>query len=127
MNQRKTIATAPLTSLWHNFVRAGQRTSGRGGILTNANDWVLLVDHEHHKTIFTPHINSTSQRPDIIIWSRMKRSVVLLELTCCAEEGVKAAQQRKEVRYQELIENINESGWNAELLTIEVWCSRAGW
>jgi len=43
-----------------------------------------------------------------------------MELTCCAEEGVKAAQLRKEVRYHELIQNINENNWNAELLTIEV-------
>ena len=50
----------------------------------------------------------------------MRRHVVLLELTCCAEEGTKAAQLRKEVRYHELVENINENNWNAELLTIEV-------
>src|SRR6476469_10989877 len=62
----------------------------------------------------------TSERPDIVIWSRMSRAVVLLELTCCAEEGVKAAQLRKEVRYHELVENLNSSTWNATLLTVEV-------
>ena len=46
--------------------------------------------------------------------------MILLELTCCAEEGVKAAQLRKEVRYYELIDNINSNGWNAKLLTLEV-------
>jgi hypothetical protein len=50
----------------------------------------------------------------------MSRAVVLLELTCCAEEGVKAAQLRKEVRYHELVENLNSSTWNATLLTVEV-------
>ena len=46
--------------------------------------------------------------------------LILLELTCCAEEGVKAAQLRKQVRYHELVENINATNWNASLLTIEV-------
>ena len=50
----------------------------------------------------------------------MSRSVVLLELTCCAEEGVKAAQLRKAVRYHDLVENINSNGWNAELVTLEI-------
>ena len=50
----------------------------------------------------------------------MSRSVILLELTCCAEEGVKAAQLRKQVRYHELVENVNANNWNATLLTIEV-------
>ena len=50
----------------------------------------------------------------------MSRNVIVLELTCCAEEGVKAAQTRKECRYHELIETINTKDWNAELLTIEV-------
>ena len=40
-----------------------------------------------------------------------------MELTCCAEEGVAAAQLRKEVRYLELVESINSRGWKAELLT----------
>jgi hypothetical protein len=50
----------------------------------------------------------------------MSRKVVLLELTCCAEEGVRAAQLRKQVRYHELVEQIGANNWHAELLTIEV-------
>ena len=83
--------------------RAGQKlplqttNKPKEGLLTKANDWVLLVDFEHKKIVFPPHIYPTNQRPDIIFWSRMSRSVILLELTCCAEEGVKAAQLRKQV------------------------------
>ena len=50
----------------------------------------------------------------------MARKVILLELTCCAEEGAAAAKLRKEVRYQALVDNINSSGWRAELLTLEL-------
>ncbi len=92
----------------------------REGILSTANDWVLRVAYEHKQIEFPQHILSTSQRPDIIIWSRMKRHVVLIELTCCAEEGVTAAQVRKETRYHELVEDIKGNNWNVELLTIEV-------
>ena len=45
----------------------------------------------------------------------------MLELTCCAEEGIAAAQVRKESRYQGLLDEINAAGkWTAQLLTIEV-------
>ena len=43
-----------------------------------------------------------------------------MELTCCAEEGVAAAQLRKEVRYLELVESINLRGWKADLLTLKL-------
>ena len=48
------------------------------------------------------------------------RTVILLELTCCAEEGVSAAQTRKEARYEELLEEIRGKTWTARLLTVEV-------
>ena len=50
----------------------------------------------------------------------MSHRVLLLELTCPAEEGIEAAQAKKRAKYLELIENINLSGWSTELLTIEV-------
>jgi hypothetical protein len=116
-----------LKTLRHNFVRAGEsvisrkaQAQSKEGLLTFANDWKVLVDYEHQKTVFPPNIFSTSQRPDVVIWSRMTRKVVILELTCCAEEGIRAAQLRKQVRYHELVENINANNWNAELLTIEI-------
>ena len=47
--------------------------------------------------------------------------VILLELTCPAEEGISAAQLRKETRYAELLRLINEQKvWKAQLLTLEV-------
>jgi len=36
------------------------------------------------------------------------------------EEGINAVQLRKEVRYHELVVNINENNWNAELITLEI-------
>jgi len=49
------------------------------------------------------------------------RTVILIELTCCAEEGVAAAQARKEARYEDLLTTIRETKmWTARLLTVEV-------
>ena len=108
------------------FVRAGEKRGPSAskptsrGLLASANDWKLLVDFEDRKIVFPPVICATSLRPDIVIWSMKSRTVILLELTCCAEEGIGAAQSRKETRYTDLLEQINSSNWNASLLTLEV-------
>jgi hypothetical protein len=36
----------------------------------------------------------------------MTRKVILLELTCCAEEGIEGAQLRKENKYAALVDEI---------------------
>ena len=47
--------------------------------------------------------------------------MILLELTCPAEEGIAAAQVRKEERYKDLLNQINETKtWKARLMTLEV-------
>ena len=64
--------------------------------LQGASDWKLLVDIEHDQIVFPPEILSTNQRPDIIIWSMQIKKVILIELTCPAEEGMVNAQLYKE-------------------------------
>src|SRR4051812_35243323 len=51
----------------------------------------------------------------------MSRVVVLIELTCPAEEGMAAAQLRKETKYSSLLDSINATNiWKASLWTLEV-------
>ena len=57
---------------------------------------------------FPPSIIATPLRPDIVIWSKMARVVVLIELTCCAEEGVREAQLRKQTKYIPLVNQCNQ-------------------
>ena len=60
-------------------------------------------------------------RPDVVLWSARSRVVILLELTCPAEEGIAAAQVRKTSRYKKLQEDIDATNtWKARLLTLEV-------
>lgn len=109
------------------FVRAGEKKKGPGPNrvlhekLSAANDWKILVDYEHSMMVFPPEIYATSLRPDIVIWSRRTTEVILIELTVCAEEGINAAQLRKEARYTELLEAINATKcWHATLATLEI-------
>ena len=73
VNQRKLTETS-LKPLYRSFVRAGQKlplqtiNKPKEGLLTKANDWVLLVDFDHKKIVFPP-IYPRNQRPDIIFWS----------------------------------------------------------
>ena len=83
--------------------------------------WKLRVDFDAKKVEFPPTILATSRRPDIVLWSEMSRVVLLIELTCPAEEGMGAAQLRKETKYSELLDNINATNvWKASLWTLEI-------
>jgi hypothetical protein len=85
----------------NSFIKAGSNTtstvskSSDRNILSTANDWKLLVDFDHDHIVFPPEILSTDQRPDIIIWSRNTKMVLLIELTVPADENIQAAQIRK--------------------------------
>ena len=71
--------------------------------------------------MFPPEILSTDQRPDITIWSRNTKVVLLIELTVPADENIQAAQIRKKASYDELSREINSvSSWNTKIITIEV-------
>jgi hypothetical protein len=109
------------------FVRKGEKRKGPPaqplhlGLLGSANDWKMLVDYDHRQYVFPPTICATSERPDVVIWSHRCRVVLLLELTVPAEEGVEAAQLRKEAKYARLLEDITASHfWKPKLLTLEV-------
>ena len=81
----------------------------------------MKVDTEFNRLVFPPEIYSTPQRPDIVIWSASIKVVLLLELTCPAEESFDKAHLRKEIRYSDLCHEINNStGWRAQHHPFEV-------
>ena len=130
-NQKKptTLVKATRKAFEASFVRKGERKK-RGNqppepltpsVLACANDWKLRVDFDAKQVEFPPTILATSLRPDIVLWSEMSRVVVLIELTCPAEEGMGAAQLRKETKYSELLDSINATNvWKASLWTLEI-------
>ena len=70
--------------------------------------------------VYPPKICGTTQRPDIVIWSAATKRVVNAELTCPAEEGIEAAQTRKEGRYHLLKCEAKDRGWDSQVATLEV-------
>lgn len=77
----------------------------------------MQVDFKDHELVFPRYLPNKSPPGCRLV----VHHVILLELTCCAEEGFSAAQLRKESRYAGLLQEINESKtWKASLLTLEV-------
>ena len=105
-----------------NFVKeGGSVTSSRRstGLLTTARDWVLLVDLKKQLK-FPAEIANTKLRPDIYLLSRMKKQIVLLELTVSREERMEEAHERKKAKYQALMDECRQQGWNTWNLLMEV-------
>jgi len=87
-------------------------------LLDCANDWHIQVDFADKETPFPVEIFPTNLRPDVVIWSIMSRVVIILELTCGAEENFRDAQLRKETKYAELVSEIQETKvWKVHFFT----------
>ena len=104
------------------FVKEGQKNRNtETGLLAMTDDWELLVDLKP-QLVFPPEITSTSSRPDIVIWSKNAKTVIIIELTIPWEENVEAAHERKMLKYQGLTAECRERGWKTWCMAIEVGC-----
>lgn len=104
------------------FVRSGAQSREAGiptGILSTANDWLMSAD-VGEKLEFPKDICTTSLRPDIVLWSRKTKQVMLIELTVPWESRMAEAHERKLAKYQPLIEECIRKGWRAQNLPVEV-------
>ena len=63
---------------------------------------------------------SPHQRPDIVIYLKSKKIVVLIELTCPLEDRISTAHELKKDRYLELLLNCLCNGWTAFHFSVEV-------
>ena len=59
------------------------------GTLHHGSDWDILVDL-HSNNYFPAHITFIQVRPDITIFFRSLRKVILIELTCSCEENMES-------------------------------------
>ncbi len=112
------------------FVRAGEQSQSlpkpAAGLLTSAVDWDLRVDLGKQLK-FPDHVTTTSLRPDIVLSSVSSRQVLLLELKVPWEDRIEEANERKQSKYQELVEQCQRRGWKARCEPIEVgWRGFAG-
>ncbi|XP_076155592.1 uncharacterized protein LOC143138965 [Alosa pseudoharengus] len=106
------------------FVRAGEKPSSvkraRTNILLGAQGWEMSVDLG--KKLTFPSIVQTTLRPDVVIWSEQAKKIILVELTVPWEEGCEEAHERKSLKYQDLIMDCKDKGWQAWLFPVEVGC-----
>ena len=107
------------------FVSATSKITGNSrqprnkSLLEATNDWQLLIDFDCNQMLFPPTIVPTSQRPDVVLWSARTKTVIMVELTCPAEENFTKAHKRKMDRYTDLVEQIRIAGWTPVLRTVE--------
>ncbi|XP_061749210.1 uncharacterized protein LOC133547614 isoform X2 [Nerophis ophidion] len=108
------------------FVRPGEGkgdTSRRGprSVLSLARDWSMRADIGKQLQ-FPREITTTSLRPDIVLWSAVTKSAMLVELTIPWEEGIQAAYERKAAKYADLAAECREAGWSTTIYPVEVGC-----
>ena len=77
--------------------------ASRPTLLDGANDWKWIFDYDEDQYVFPAHIVITDERPDILIFSDSLKSVILIELTCPAEENILEARERKTMKYHETL------------------------
>ncbi|XP_078666098.1 uncharacterized protein LOC144908400 [Branchiostoma floridae x Branchiostoma belcheri] len=91
------------------------------GIIASASDWSLHTDLGK-QLAFPADIIDTNLGPDLILFSRKTTQVVLLELTVPWEDRMEEANERKRMKYQELVSRCREKGWKTWYFPVEVGC-----
>ena len=64
------------------------------------------------------------QKPYIVIYSLKLRKVILIELTCPAEENIEERHSEKISRYEGLLKDCINAGWKVDLFAIEAGARR---
>ena len=110
-----------------NFVPEGKRTSkiaeDEGAAVDKIHKspyiWEVAADLEGCERFFPI---PTPKRPDLVVWCADEKLVHLIELTVLHEDNIHDAHERKEARYEELVQQCEEAGWQAEHFPVEVGC-----
>ena len=69
---------------------------------------------------FSSVLAYTVLRPDLVTFSESDKQAILIELNVCCESSFQAAKERKESKYLELMEEVENNGYNVDLITLEV-------
>ncbi|XP_078619211.1 uncharacterized protein LOC144886452 [Branchiostoma floridae x Branchiostoma japonicum] len=68
------------------------------------------------------NICATSRRPDLVVWSEVHKTVIIVELTVPWEENMQSAYERKKLKDPDLTDESKQSGWKVLLYPVEVGC-----
>ncbi len=69
-----------------------------------------------------PEVVHTALHTDIVLWSIKDHKIILIELTVPWEEICEEAYERKALKYQPLIQECKDKGWQAWLFLVEIGC-----
>ena len=99
-----------------NFVKEGRNTSVKNKKSRRSDprwdgNWKVAADL-NTQLIFP--LATTSQRPDLVLWSDEKKKAIVMELTVSWEDNIKSAEDRKAERYKKLVERCEDEGWDIE-------------
>ena len=65
-----------------------------------------------------------SLKPDIVCFDSILKKVIILELTIPFKTNIKDAKNRKSKKYEDLISDIQENGFDAVYFTLEIGFKR---
>ena len=107
-----------------NFVREGKKPKtapckGFLGILHSASDWNLKFDLVGMLVVWV-FLAVSSLRPDILLFLRSTKKVIIIELTCPCEEIMNQWNEEKSQKYYPLCCSIRSNGWSVYFYAIEV-------
>ena len=110
-----------------NFRRYNQR---HDLVLTVISDFLKVTLTEDYKIVsdlgtpetylFPPVLAVTDLRPDLVVYNDLMRDAIIIELTVPFESNFGKAQERKQVKYHGLVNDVKKNGFDVDLITIEV-------
>ena len=113
-------------SLRLSFERAGEirtrKKVGAKGILCMTDDWTMVSDL-NQDNCFPPFISPPTFRPDLVLYSKKLKCVIMIETTSPCEENSLYWNKRKRCRYAALKKACEANGWSSFLFAVEV-CAR---
>ena len=83
------------------------------------DDMTVLADLNDHY-LFPPALAPTDLWPDPVAYSEKAKTAILVELTVCFETNFQEAQARKEEKYRELEDKVEQNGYAVDMITVEV-------
>ena len=101
--------------------RNANHLSASLAILLQASDWTFLYDLDGQLQ-FPIEADATSHRPEVVLFSRFSKTIVLLELTLPLEDYINLANDRKTMKYSALVTACEENCFKTDLFTLEVGC-----
>lgn len=79
-----------------------------------------LPGHQINGGTVPANVLVTVERPDIVIIETVTKKVTILELTVSFETNIEAANMRKQVKYNDLKQDINKNGYITEIIPFEI-------